>query len=82
LASRTYQVLDALPHFSCGLIGECDGEDLGGPNLFRVQHVSDAMSQHPGLTASGTGHNQKRTATVHHGGSLLWIQPLKQGIRV
>jgi hypothetical protein len=44
------------------------------------QQVGDTMRQDPGLAGPGTGHDQQRTAGVHHRSPLLRVETGEQSM--
>ena len=67
-------------HLPRRLVGERDGQDLGGRDAPLGQQVGDPVGQHAGLARAGPGHDEQRAALVHDGSALLRVQPVQEGI--
>ena len=70
-------VLHALAHLASCLISKGDREDLRRPNLFMLQEVSDATSEHRSLARTSTSDNEQRLPTVFNRFDLLWVKTLE-----
>jgi len=65
---------DAGLHLARRLVGEGDGEDLGGPGAPEAQDMRDARGQHTRLAGSGAGQHQHRAVERLDRGALLRIE--------
>ena len=72
---RSDEFAHAVAHLRGGLVGERDGEDLGGFDA-EVDEVGDAVGEDPGLAGPCTGDDEERTVLVHHGVELIGVEAL------
>ncbi len=74
----SHELLDPAPHLGRGLVGEGDGQHLGGAHLAAEEQEGDPAREHRGLAAAGAGENQQRTLAVGHRLALGLVQALQQ----
>jgi hypothetical protein len=55
----TEQLVDALAHFAGGFIGEGDGEDGVGSDVFLLDEPGDAMGDDASFTGAGAGEDEQ-----------------------
>ncbi len=68
---------DPLLHLARRLVGEGDGEDLGGEGAALVEDVGDAGGQHPRLAGAGAGQHEDRAVQRLDRRALLGIEARK-----
>lgn len=56
--TEAHNIIHSFPHFTRGLIGKGNCQDIPGIHVFIFYQVSDTVSQHTGLTASRTCKDQ------------------------
>ena len=71
------QRLDPVAHFTGGLVGECDGEQLLRSRRTCDQQVPDPGGQGAGLTGAGACEHQHRSGEGLHRFALGRVQPLQ-----
>ena len=67
----------ALLHFSCRLLGECQGHHLTRPAV-SLQNMCDPAGQHPCLTGTGSRDDQRGAFRTLDSGFLRAVQPFEQ----
>jgi len=73
------QLLHPFAHLAGGLVGEGHRQD-GAGGLAQVAHqVGDAVGEHAGLAAAGSGQDQAGAGGQGHRGVLLLVQAVKHG---
>src|SRR5208337_3895472 len=55
------QLIHALGHLAGGLVGECDGQNRVGRDIFLLDEPGNAVRDHASLARSGAGKNEQRT---------------------
>ncbi len=77
---RADQGRDPRRHLPGRLVGEGDGQDLVRRDVARGEQVRDPVGEHAGLARARAGHDEQRTALVHHGSALLRIESVEEGV--
>ncbi len=72
-----HELVHALFHLGCGLVGERQREDLGGPGLARGDQVRDAVGDDGGLAGSRPRDDEQRPGFVGDGLALGLRQALQ-----
>ena len=70
---------DAVLHLARRLVGEGDGEDLGGVRAAEHQDVGDARGQDAGLAGAGAGQHQNGAVERLDRGALLRVEFMTEG---
>ena len=73
------QMPDPLFHLACRLVGEGDGENLGGERFASRNHVGDTGGENAGFACSGTCKNKNRAVNCFDRTALLGVQSVKIG---
>ena len=68
---------DARLHLARGLVGEGDGEDLGGPGAAGGEDMGDAGGEHARLAGAGTRQHEDGALGGLDGQTLLGVQGLR-----
>ena len=68
------QLVDALGHFAGGLVGEGDGEDGVGRDVFLLDEPGDAMGDDAGFAGAGAGEDEQGAFGGLDGGALFGIE--------
>jgi hypothetical protein len=76
------QPFDALAHLARGLVGERDREDLARLGLVGVDQIGDAVGEHAGLAAAGTGEYQQGALAVRDRLPLGLVQSFQELLEV
>jgi hypothetical protein len=72
------EMLDALPHFTGGLVGKGKRQDVPGSDASLLYEVGDACGQHAGLPATWSGDDQHRSVNGGHGRGLFGVESREQ----
>ena len=67
------QLIDTLPHLSCGFIRKGNGEDIPWIDLLLGDQIRDTLRQHSGLSTACAGYDKQRTLGTLDRFLLLWI---------
>ena len=70
----TEQLVDALGHFAGGLVGEGDGEDGVGRDVFLLDKPGDAMRDDAGFAGAGAGEDEQGAFGGLDSGALFGIE--------
>ena len=70
----TEQLVDAFGHFAGGLVGEGDGEDGVGRDVFLLDEPGDAMGDDAGFAGSGAGEDEQGAFGGLDSGTLFGIE--------
>ena len=70
--------IDALGHFAGGLVGEGDGEDGVGRDVFLLDEPGDAVGDDAGFARSGAGEDEQRAFGGFNGGALFGIEMVEE----
>ena len=70
-----HQLIHALPHLACRLIGKGDCQNIPGRCALFYQ-ISYPMRQHTGFSGTGSRQNQKRSFCMKHRFPLFRIQKI------
>ena len=74
---RPNDVLNSLPHFGSGFVGEGNRQNLGGADRLRFEHIRDTAGENSRFTGTGSSHDEEWGATMLDGLLLLGIEPLE-----
>jgi hypothetical protein len=72
------QALDAVAHLAGGLVGEGDGEDLGGRDAVVADEARDARGEDARLAGARAGEDEDRALVVQHGLALRGIEAVER----
>jgi hypothetical protein len=68
------ELLQALPHLSCGLVRERDRQDLVRLGADRVDQMRDAVREDARLPGAGAGDDEQRPLRRDHGLALGGVE--------
>ena len=68
------QSIDAFGHFGGGLVGEGDGEDGVGRDVFLLDEPGNAMGDDAGFARAGAGEDEQWALRGLDGGALFGIE--------
>ena len=71
------QIMDPLPHFVGGLVGERDAQDVAGRDAQFVDQEGEPVGQRAGLARSGPGHHADKSFRGRHRQALFFVQLLQ-----
>ena len=71
------QVVDPLPHFVGGLVGERDAQDIAGRDAQFVDQEGEPVGQRAGLARPGPGHHADKSLRGGHRQTLFLVQLLQ-----
>jgi hypothetical protein len=74
----TEQPVNTLGHLARGLVGEGDGEDRVGRNVFLADKPRDAVRDDARFARSGAGKDEERSFGSFDRGALFGIQIVKE----
>ena len=72
-----HQVLQAPAHLLRRLVGEGDGQQVGGGHPHFPHEIGQAVGEHPGLTAAGAGQDEERPFGMKDRLPLLRVEVLQ-----
>ena len=72
------QLVDALGHFAGGFVGEGDGEDGVGRDVFLLDEPGDAMGDDAGFARAGAGEDEQGAFGGFDGGALFGIEIVEE----
>ncbi len=75
------QPVHALGHLAGGLVGEGDGQDGVGRDVFLADEPGDAMRDDAGFARSGAGQDEQRAFGSLHRGALFGIQMFEERLQ-
>ena len=76
--SPAQKVGHAVPHLSRRLVGKGEGENGVRRHVAGVKQIGNAIGEHAGLSAPGSGQDEKRTVDGLHRFTLGRVQLLQQ----
>ncbi len=77
----TEQLVDALAHFAGGLVGEGDGEDGVGRDVFLLDQPGDAMGDDAGFAGAGAGEDEQGALGSLDSGALFGIEMVEERVQ-
>ena len=77
----TEQLIDAFGHFGGGFIGEGDGEDGIGRDVFLLDEPGDAMGDNAGFAGAGSCEDEQGALGGFDSGALFGIEIGEKGVQ-
>jgi hypothetical protein len=75
------QLIDTFGHFGGGFVGEGDGEDGIGRDVFLLDEPGDAMGDDASFAGSGACEDEQGAFGSFNGGALFGIEMVEKGVQ-